>query len=275
MRPSSMWLAACLLSLVPAGAHAEPIPVTTCGQTTNEGFLLGDLDCSAGTGFAVTITHRGSLDLAGYQIIGTAGQGPAYGGGVRCVGECTVKNGSIVGPPGAPPDTIYSVGIYADYLQSRSRMTLEDLTVSGWTAYGVIASSAIVTNCDLIANHRGIFVDRTMTMDSCTLSANTAEAAEFAVGRITDSSFDGNGTGLSSRKALKMVFSSASNNHDRGVVGAKKVRAEDSFLDGNCLGGAAGCADVQARKRPRLIDTTCATSVNDLTGLDWDVCSED
>ncbi len=49
---------------------AEPIAITSCGQSfKGEAFLAGDLDCSGFSGSAVVI-QKGSLDLRGFTITG-------------------------------------------------------------------------------------------------------------------------------------------------------------------------------------------------------------
>ena len=54
------------LWLVPP-AHAQT-PVTQCGQIVDNGFLVADLDCSSLQIPALTLTHKGSLDLGGFTL---------------------------------------------------------------------------------------------------------------------------------------------------------------------------------------------------------------
>jgi hypothetical protein len=92
--------------------------------------------------------------------------------------------------------------------------------------------------------------------------------------RRSDSTFDGNGTGFYVLKKVRLQSSSASNNQRSGYYGMRLI-AEDSAIDNNCLTPDPGCADVVARRHPRLINTSCATSLNDVGNYRWNVCSED
>jgi len=274
-------LAALVLSLFASGAHAAPVAITTCGQTVAEGVLVGDLDCGAASGFAVVLTDGGWLDLAGYRLTGTADhsldpQNPIYGGGVHCLGECTVTGGggAIVAPPGVPAESLYSIGIYSDPYETRSRMRLDNMTISGWSTYGVLTRFADVSNCHFTGNAYGIVVENKMTMDGCTLTGNSARGAHFSRGEVSNSSFDGNHEGFYVMKGLRLFSSSASNNQSRGLFIGGRVRAEDSVIDGNCLSPPGYCADVVARRRPQLINTSCTTSYNDVANSYWYVCSQ-
>jgi len=84
-----------------------PSPLVSCGQTVSNAVLVADLDCTAETDFAVTVEDKGTLDLAGYRLTGTAYYGttwqdPRTGGGVYCLGSCTIIGGG--GVIAAPAD---------------------------------------------------------------------------------------------------------------------------------------------------------------------------
>lgn len=82
-------LFACAAGLLLSGtAYAQA--VTSCGQQVGGGaFLAGDLDCSAATGPAITLTG-GTLDLRGFTLTGGSGAG------VQCLSACRV----VSDPPG-------------------------------------------------------------------------------------------------------------------------------------------------------------------------------
>jgi hypothetical protein len=273
--------AAVVLSLIAVRAHAAPVVIAGCGMTITAGVLAGDLDCSAATGFAVTVSDGGSLDLAGHQLIGTSTYSVdymtgIYGGAVQCLGECTVTGGggAVVGPPGAPGQTWHSTGIYSDPQVRGSIVHLQNTTISGWSAYGVVARDVDVTNCQFTGNTYGLVAIREVMMEGCTFTGNSAEGAHLFTGEVHNSTFDGNGLGFYVLKRLKAYSVSASNNQHSGYWGLK-IRAEDSAFDGNCIIPDYNCADVLARRPPRLINSSCGTSYNDVKGNDWNICSED
>lgn len=275
----SILLATILASFFAARAHAAPVPVTTCGQTVSEGVLVADLDCSAEPGFAVTVSHQGSLDLAGYQLTGTADhsldwQTPVYGGAVHCLGECTVKGGgAVVAPAGGPVPATYSIGIYSDPTLKESRVRLENVTVSGWASYGAKARHMDVSGGEVSGNLYGIVATRRLVMDGCILTGN-GEGAHVFFAEISNSTLDANDTGLYVLRKARLLSSSVSANQNWGVRGVKMI-AIGSALENNCLTPDPACADLVVRKRPRLIDSTCATTFDDLRNTDWNVCSED
>src|SRR5262245_58038876 len=104
------------------------IPVTTCGQVVDgTGYLVGDLDCSAWSGPAVTLLKRGKLLLGGFNIL-------ADGDGVACSGSCTVRG------PGRIDAVAYpTVTDPLDYgIQAIGHLRAFDVSLKRW-AYGLLS----------------------------------------------------------------------------------------------------------------------------------------
>ncbi len=213
-----------LISLA-AGATpaAEPIAITSCGQSfKGEAFLTGDLDCSGFEGSAVSI-ENGTLDLKGFTITG----GQLHG--ILCERRCEIIGGG---------GTISSAGINGIRNAGR-RITIHDLTIeeSGVAGVGVPESPprdwrsrVQVSNCRFVGNGtRGII----------------ARSAE-----ITDSTFSDNGRdGVFIAKSVIVTGSFFSGHSDDGVYSEGKARFIDSVSVGNGLSG------VRAVRKADIIDS--------------------
>lgn len=84
-----------LAPIASASLAAAQVPVTTCGQTVDDGVLVADLDCSASSeNYAVYVEPGGSVDLAGFTLTSAIN-------GIACLGKCEIfsdaADGTIVG----------------------------------------------------------------------------------------------------------------------------------------------------------------------------------
>src|SRR6185369_10020927 len=122
-----------------AAATAAPEVLTTCGATVSDAVLAGDLDCSGTPGYAVTITDRGSLDLAGHRLISSVeGNETNLCGGVSCERDCTITGhgGSIeAAAPFNWDNTCYSYG-FSIPPPYRGRISVSGVTFRGYSTAG-------------------------------------------------------------------------------------------------------------------------------------------
>lgn len=275
-----------LATLRAATASAAPTVLSACGETVTDAVLAADLDCSEATGFAVTIADGGVLDLAGHRLTGTPSYGTdhapywdyAFDGGVHCLGACTITGGggAIVSPAGLPPETWYSTGVYGNQDLKGNKITISDTELSGWTGFAVMGHDVVITNCVVTESKWGVVAGNLLTMDGCTVT-NNSEGAHLWKGAIRNSAFSGNKWGVYVLKKLELTNSSitASENlgHDSG-----RLTMVNSTISGNCTTPVFGpCADIRSRKRPRLIDSSCGSSVQAKynSPLTWKICDQD
>lgn len=270
-------------------AAADAAPLNTCGETVADAVLTADLDCSAASGFAVTIVNDGRLDLAGHRLTGTATFGtsyqePDYGGAVKCIGKCTVigGGGAIVAPPGLPAQTWFSFGVYSPLYDANgryvlsSRLTISDVEISGWPGLGVVASRIDIRNSTVTGNAYGLNADRTLLMDNCVVADNTLGGAHVSKGTISNSTFTGNrGAAIYLLRRLRFINSLAIENQDQGLLGGKLLATESTIVDNCTSPSSVQCFDIFSRARPRLVNSTCGTSSQEPAGESWNVCTLD
>ncbi|MFN2377644.1 MAG: hypothetical protein ABR538_13975 [Candidatus Binatia bacterium] len=141
----------------------------------------------------------------------------------------------------------------------RRQISLTSLTLSIFAASAHAAPVPVAT--------------RRLVMDSCLVTGND-EGAHLFLAEISSSTFDANDTGIYVLKKVRLLATSVSDNEHAGIYGVKVI-AIGSAIDNNCVTPNLECGDLVVRRRPRLIDTTCATTFDDLRNTDWNVCSED
>ncbi len=268
-------------------AQASPDPLTICGSTVSDAVLTGDLDCSSDSGWAVRIAPGGRLDLAGHVLTGTLsrgtfGSGYAFGGGIHCPASCTIvgNGGSIVSPPGLTPQTWYNTGVFSDTTVKTDTITISDAHITGWTGMGLFGRGSVdISNCTVTGNYYGVMAWFGITMDSCVVANNSGDGTHVGFGTISNSTFDGNNYyGIYSLGRLNFINSTVTGTDYIGFY-ARKLVSTGSSITGSCVAPyAEPCADIQGFRRPRLIDSTCDTSVrfsNDPAAKSWRVCAED
>jgi hypothetical protein len=250
-------------------AHAEPVVVSTCGQVVQEGVLVGNLDCSAGTGAAIVLSGGGTLDLAGYELQSGTGDSAV---GVFCQGNCSIAGGggTIVSATGAYDGT-------PQFGVSGKKVSISETTIIGYGA-GVYGKLARVEASSLTENFTGINARRVLVSDSEINTTLDGAGEPITTNRadIIDSTIDGGGS-VRAHKA-KLYGSQITGMRSHGVIG--NVRAENSTIDGNCLAfGYDDCADIVSHGRPKLVNTTCAHSARFSGDVPffgtWSVCALD
>ncbi len=201
-------------TLVPAAV--PPTEVNTCGQVfSGNGFLSGDLDCSAfdTPGFADVQIQGGTLDLQGFTLT-------SAGLGVTCTKSCKV----ISNPPGG---TITSDGLGTV------------LAVSAGPPVGSVnlRISDVFLNDGRVSTTSGNIklIDSTVTGITSGIVAAIRTASSTA--RLLRSVVTGNaGTGIDSAKT-KVIDSEVSNNGEIGVFGSTGVTIKRSTVSGNGFDG--------------------------------------
>jgi len=256
MRLSPLLIALALFPMLTGSARAGTLPqveVTTCGQVVPDrtlGYLSADLDCTGFTGGPVNAVYQGAavylgkksqLDLRGFTV--TGGRSGVLCDALTCDGRpcsqgpCEVFNGTVTGA------TSGDTGVRG-YVPR-----VHDLTISGFN-FGIVAvTRATLTNVTVTgAAENGVegygaqHGFRTLTMDGSTVTGS---------GRFGVAVFSNLGMAL----------------------------LKSSTISGNggptfCNAGPGECGDIFTYRRPRLVDTTCDTSVA-LSGGNWGVCSLD
>jgi len=292
-------LATFALILAFAGSTFAATPLTTCGETVSDAVLVGDLDCTSGTGFAVTITPGGMLDLAGYRLTGPAdfGTGESYklSGGVFCMGDCTIVGGggTIAGPASNVDDPSDSTGVhhqaprrlwYCPWCDpgtsnAPATMRISDATISGWPNNGVMGRTVIIENSTIDGNGKvGVGSWDEMSMTNCTVTNNETGAHAVMRAEVQGSTFSGNGLGLYVSRKLELVGTSVTSSESFAFRGGKLILESSTLVD-NCTAGVESCADIVSSRRPSIsADSVCETSQrwnNDNHTSTWSVCLDD
>lgn len=242
------------VTLLAVGSNAAAITeVTTCGQTIERGsgVLRADLDCSAQTGSAITLTNA-RLKLNGFTVTGSAVDPLQFT--VDCKGNCRVTGpGNIVGG---------SYGVHAS-----KKASLRSVTISGTTFTAI--------------EGRGV------QLRAVVLSGNSQELGHAAVSalgkrnRVRDCTIEDNGSGIRAVGAIVIRGTTIRNNKapmaglfsiTYGLNAERRVRVKNSTITGNApipefIGGPPcedrGCVDIIAWPSDiRIKNTTCETSVN-------------
>lgn len=261
--------------LVASICSAAPVPLTTCGQTVSEAVLTGDLDCSSTEGFAVTLSPGGSIDLAGYTLTGGIG-----GGGVFCLGDCTVVGGggSILAAVD-PEDDFHSTGVEHPLTGLRPFTPEYVLDVSGVTisghSSGISGAFLVIRDCEITGAYTP-YSGKGVDISTSLITGNRNGGGGRTL-RMSDTIVTGNDNGPSGRR-VEVRDSSVYGNQGTGMT-ARGLRMTGSQVEGNCLSPSSShCYDVKSDRRPRLTTTDCGTSARwtrDGDWVTWGVCALD
>jgi hypothetical protein len=232
------------LALPVSAAASTPVPVTTCGQIlAGDGFLTGDLDCSAQPAAAATVTlsKTGRLNLGGFTLTGS----PNVVDTVRCEDRCIINGlgGSNLGTIAGGQHAI------ASRSGKSGRVDVFYTTVTG-AEFGIVAPKVHARQLHVTGNtFEGIRGDKVKLIDST----------------VTDNG--GLGAGVRGEAQVKLIAAVITGNGGAGVEGGK-LHAQDSTVTGNGTDPACGvtavCADLSLQRKPHLKRTPCDTSLDRL-----------
>ncbi len=290
------------LTLCCADLALAATPLTTCGETVGDAVLVGDLDCTAGTGFAVTLSPGGVLDLAGHRLTGPSDYGTfpdnlKLSGGVFCQGDCTIvgNGGTLAGPELTVERPYFSTGVYQraprrvhtscvacdSGSNAPLTMTITNTIISGWPNNGVQGRTVIIEDSTIDGNHQtGVGSWDDVLMTNCTVTNNGYFGLHSTTAEVHDSTFTGNNTGMYANKKFKLFGTSITDSERYAFMGSKLILESSSLVD-NCTVGTAGgaCSDIITRRRPKLSDdSTCESSLRSETGPPdptWSICLDD
>lgn len=249
---------ACVAALIvlSAGIAQADVPITSCGQSLEEGevgVLQADIVCDVPTQTGVVIGKAATLRLNGHSISG--GQ---YGLG--CSRRCTIEGpGEVMG---------FSQAGVSSSNDRRIRVVIRDVEIHDNLYYGILLpwdARLVMTNVTVRDNNRGGVAlgppnsYGRVKSENVVISSNNGPAVQAKRIRLLDSTIEGNdGSGIYSING-----------------GATLV---DSTLTGNGVDFDPGY-DLKTYKLPRLRNTTCGLSGRLLAGavLDgtWGVCTND
>lgn len=277
-------IAAGIILLVSASAYAAPTVLSSCGETVEDAVLGADLDCSGVPGYAVTIARGGRLDLAGHRLVSGATDPSlmSVGGGVLCEADCSVVGGGGALVSSVAQDSDEWVdGVIVRY-KNRGRVSISGTSIVGYKT-GAMATDLTIDSSVLTDNYLGCSAIRNLSIRNSDITSG-ALYAQAASGRnvfIADSTLVDGGGGVRGKK-INLYRVTISGMHGDGVEG-HRIYAEDSVIDGNCtdIPDFPDCGDVcsDGRKAPKLVNTTCSTSVRYLLQrelrIPWGVCSLD
>ena len=306
----SIFVVSGMLWLASANA-ARATDIATCGATVaagDTGVLQADLVCPNDF-FGVRLLTGSTLQLNGHSIAGGVNTFATVLGVARVDDQAPDEGGpgrfTIVGPgeiagPGPDPNTFVStqacvtlqngratitsltgvidihgcnwgiVGYILQYNDNKAHAAIDhvilhnnsqggievrNLTASQVTAYGNhdvgihAISTAVVTDCNSHDNGgQGVFAGRTLKGSNVTVTNNFAGAESF--------------------RTLTLTNLTATGNTERGVE-ARHEKLTDSTVTGS------GVVDIFTATPPRLVNTTCGTSLNSTTQATWGVCAND
>jgi hypothetical protein len=171
-----------LVIVTVAVAHAQPTPVTTCGQqvTTRRAELTGDLDCTGSGVDAITMTNGGRLDLNGFTLTADGG----LHNGVVCNRACKVAG------PGTITAASHGVFLFA----SSGRVIVDGVTIDN-SHTAVFGPKAAVRNSTLTGNEYGVGINTltSLVVRDSVVTGNDARGVYGHGIRIVDSDVTGNG----------------------------------------------------------------------------------
>lgn len=259
------------LVFVASVSRAHAIDVTACGQFVpprEVGTLVGDLDCSAVAGPAVSLGKKAKLDLAGHTITGNAASA-----GVSCTDHCSIVGGGTIS---GAEDCVRAVPPAGKTLQ----LVIEGLTVSG-CGNGIAGQSGRpgtkLRAKDLVTTGNtgwGILV-ASVSGANVTASSNGGPGIVAGSGSVNGQSFTvtGNDLGIGGHSVV-LRSSVVTGNGDSGV----RAVLGRVTLRGSTVTGHAE-VDVGSHRAPRLVDSTCDRSAQIELGMPagppWGVCSLD
>lgn len=230
-----------------AAASPPPVAVTACGQAVPRrtvGYLTGDLDCTgpqsgAAALAAVFVAKRGTLELHGYTIHGSLF-------GIACGEPATDSTGQTV-LTNVDTCTINGGG-----------GGVTDAEIDGITAKKLTARDLTIRN----SGEEGAFALFKGVLNNVTITDNGGFGARLDyIAKITNSTITGNG--------------------EYGID-TGRLWLTGSTVTGNGIGPNCGpspllhCADLHVYRRPKLIQSTCGTSVMTTQAtISWGVCQLD
>jgi hypothetical protein len=131
--------AAIALAVLAREVRAASESVTTCGQVVaRDGVLAADLDCSSGTGAAVTLQRGARLHLGGFTITGNEI-------GVLCGGPaCKIYGPGTIRRTVADPNT----ETYGVFGQQNTRVQ-DGVTLENWRRGVLVLGSARLNNVSI------------------------------------------------------------------------------------------------------------------------------
>jgi hypothetical protein len=238
-------LALGIVLAVAAGASAQPVSITTCGQTIGagqSGVVDADLTCPTGVGtFVVAVDNGGSLDLAGHTLSGARV-------GVRCERRCTI---SSTGNAGTIMDSEPGIGAGIAAVSDGGRLTLSNLVLDNHTiALLTDFDTGKVYGTDLVLTYNGIGMQaRKIRVTNLTASANYT-VAQSRKTTIEDSTVVASGNSAFTGRVVVLMNSSVT--------------------------GSASGIDLLTQRRPRVINSTCEVSrILQNPTETWGVCAND
>jgi hypothetical protein len=181
------FVAIALVSVHSQEAVAEPLLITTCGQTvTGRAELAADLDCSTFPGDAVSI-ERGSLLLNGFTLTGSLLPG-AYAAvachrGCRVIGPGTITGGQ-------------TGGVVGDLLGPTVFVYVRDVTITGCTGTAAAAELLRARGVTATNNGAGLYGGATLrvrdsfVMDNLGIGAFTQGRVRIADSTVTGNAYD-------------------------------------------------------------------------------------
>lgn len=284
--------------------------VTSCGATVasgETGVLQADLDCTTGP-YGVRLLPGGTLDLNGHRISVGSQADATVVGVATTAGDDPIGSGrgnfTIVGPgeiSGVGREFAGTIsGTYGcvQLNDGRARVTSATGTVDiHGCVYGIVGSAGESPNggrltVDHASLHDNLFdgaaVSRLAASD-VDASHNGGQGLSTTVAKLTNVTANDNpkGHGVFGASTLKGVNVTANGNYT-GAECWRTLKVVGLTAGGNALFGAAGnkvvlidstvenngTADIMSRTYPRLVNTTCGTSL-DGNSVTWGLCAND
>jgi hypothetical protein len=252
-------------ALIGAAPAAPLVPVTSCGQEIPRGavgVLAGDLDCRGEPAVLRTIRVRrgATLDLGGHELRGAQVDCPPEEHDCRVVGPGTLREG-----PGGPTDA-------SCVRDNFGRLDVRDVTIVDCQGHGIDHGGGLRTRLERVtvldAAVFGIFGGRRVDAREVTVIRSGGRIRGRQV-IAQDNGHGGSPGRLFGVSGANVVLDGATvtGNAMVGVAGDRLV-LRNAVVTGN------GEVDVSAARVPRLVATTCETSM-DQDLVPWGVCSLD
>jgi hypothetical protein len=303
----------CALTVVLA--HAAPsrgTDITACGTTVaagDTGVLQADIVCQDEY-FGVRLLTGSTLQLNGHSITGTRSTFATVLGVAR-VDDAEPEEGgrgrfTIVGPgeiAGAGPDThsgattracvtlqdgratitsptgvidIHGcnfgiVGYILEYNNNRARATIDHVILHDNSLEGITVRKLTASDVTAFNNgEAGVHAIATM-MVANVIAHDNGNQGVFAGSTVkgTGVTVTGNASGIECDNRVTLTNVSATDNTYSYGVRGRRVTLTDATVTGNSQ------VDIVALSPPRLVNTTCGTSLNNKTQTTWGVCAND
>lgn len=290
---------------------ATATDITSCGETVaaaETGVLQADLDCSSNP-FGVRLLREATLDLNGHSIAGgTATLATVLGASVVNDADLAHSgrgNFTIVGPgeiSGVHPVPALGQGTFGCVVlgNGRARITsttgvvdihncgcgvmgrleenstnharaeIDHVTVHDNLSEGTCVGRLVASDVTSYNHAGGIGLQANGSMLVTNVAAHDNGIGIFGTSRVrgTNVVATGNGNGVESFRRVYLINLVATNSTALFGVSAPRIRLTDSTVTGSAR------ADIASRYRPRLVNTTCGTSLDYNSGT-WGVCAND